>query len=105
MPTTTCSQAQHGEAWRAEDSEIDARLATLRERFGTPPNIIHIMWDDTPVGEVGIPALQKLRGFETPNINRLAAEGANFMRMYTEPQLHPEPGCSHDRPPPRFETG
>ena len=77
--------AQHGEAWRAEDSEIDARLAALRERFGTPPNIIHIMWDDTPVGEVGIPALQKLRGFETPNINRLAAEGANFMRMYTEP--------------------
>ncbi len=43
------------------------------------------MWDDTPIGEVGFPALQKLRGFETPNINKMAAEGANFLRMYTEP--------------------
>ncbi len=78
-------RALHGAAWATEDAEIEAKLAALREKHGTPPNIIHIMWDDTPVGEVGIPELQKLRGFETPNINRLAAEGANFMRMYTEP--------------------
>lgn len=78
-------KAQHGEEWAAQDSEINEKLAALREKFGTPPNIIHIMWDDTPVGDVGIPELQKLRGLETPNINRLAAEGANFMRMYTEP--------------------
>ena len=30
-----------------------------------------------------------MRGFETPNINRLAAEGINFMRMYTEPSCTP----------------
>jgi arylsulfatase A-like enzyme len=78
-------EMQHGDQWAAEDQEISKKLAELRKKYGTPPNIIHIMWDDTAVGEVGIPIIQKVRGFETPNINRLAAEGINFMRMYTEP--------------------
>jgi len=78
-------QMQHGDQWAAEDQELSKKLAELRQKYGTPPNIIHIMWDDTAVGEVGIPSIQKVRGFETPNMNRLAAEGINFMRMYTEP--------------------
>ena len=82
-------EAQHGERWEAEDKEIDAKLAALEKKFGTKPNIIHIMWDDTGVGEIGIPEIQKLRGFETPNMNRMAKEGANFMRMYTEPSCTP----------------
>jgi len=82
-------QAQHGTRWAVEDKELDAKLTELRKKYGTRPNIIHIMWDDTAVGEVGIPALQKVRGFETPNINALAAEGINFMRMYTEPSCTP----------------
>jgi len=82
-------EAQHGQKWIAENQEIDQKLAALRKKHGTPPNIIHIMWDDTAVGEVGIPAIQKVRGFETPNMNRLAAEGINFMRMYTEPSCTP----------------
>ena len=82
-------EAQHGEKWATEDKDLDSRLADLRKKFGAPPNIIHIMWDDTPVGDVGIPALQKVRGYETPNMNRLAAEGINFMRMYTEPSCTP----------------
>jgi len=82
-------EARHGQRWAVEDRNLDAKLAQLREKFGAPPNIIHIMWDDTAVGEVGIPAIQKVRGFETPNINRFAAEGINFMRMYTEPSCTP----------------
>ena len=82
-------EAQHGERWAVEDKDLDAKLAELRTKFSAPPNIIHIMWDDTAVGEVGIPALQKVRGWETPNMNRLAAEGINFMRMYTEPSCTP----------------
>lgn len=39
--------AQHGERWAVEDKEIAAKLAALRKKHGTPPNIIHIMWDDT----------------------------------------------------------
>jgi arylsulfatase A-like enzyme len=77
--------AQHDERWAVEDKDLDAKLAELREKFGTPPNIIHVMWDDTPVGQLSVPFIQKQLGFETPNINRLAAEGINFARLYTEP--------------------
>lgn len=78
-------KAQYGDDWNKEDSEINKKLKALKKKYGTSPNIIHIMWDDSPMGEVGIPELQKLRGFETPQINTLAEEGINFMRMYTEP--------------------
>jgi arylsulfatase len=82
-------EAQHAEKWAAEDKALDEKLAELRKQFGMPPNIIHIMWDDTALGEVGIPEIQKVRGFETPNINQMAEDGINFMRMYTEPACTP----------------
>jgi arylsulfatase len=81
--------AQHGEKWASEDEAIDAKLAEMEKRFGTRPNIIHIMWDDTAVGEIGIPEIQSVRGFSTPNMNKMADEGINFMRMYTEPACTP----------------
>ncbi|MEP4076296.1 hypothetical protein [Haloferula sp.] len=56
-------EAQHGEKWAKQDEELQAKLAVLEEKHGTKPNIIHIMWDDTPVGEVGIPHIQKMRGW------------------------------------------
>ena len=77
-------EAQNGEKWAAEDAELATRLAELRQKHGGPPNIIHIMWDDTSYGDVGIPEIQKIRGYETPQINRLADEGIMFTRMYTE---------------------
>ncbi|MHC4987454.1 MAG: sulfatase-like hydrolase/transferase [Planctomycetota bacterium] len=82
-------EAQHGEKWAAEDNEIDKKLAALKEKYGTPPNIIHIMWDDMALGEIGIPEIQSVRGFETPVMNTMAEEGINFMRMYTEPACTP----------------
>lgn len=82
-------EAQHKEKWLLEDSELDAKLQDLEEQYGTKPNIIHIMWDDTAVGEVGIPHIQKMRGWETPNINQFAADGIFFTRMYTEPSCTP----------------
>jgi arylsulfatase len=82
-------EAQHGNAWRVEDDKIDARLAKLRKKYGTPPNIVHILWDDTSFGDVGIPAINKIRGFETPGCNRMAEEGILFTRMYTEPSCTP----------------
>lgn len=77
-------EAQHGDAWAAEDKELSKRLAALEKKFGQPPNLIHIMWDDTAFGDVGIPAIQQVRGFETPKMNKLADEGILFTRMYTE---------------------
>jgi len=65
--------AQNGEQWTAEDRDLDARLAALRQKYGRPPNIIHILWDDQPFGAVGIPALQQLRGYTTPRLNQMAA--------------------------------
>ena len=77
-------EAQNGGRWVAEDEELDARLAALKEKHGTPPNIVHIMWDDTAYGDVGIPAIQMVRGLDTPNLNQMAREGILFTRMYTE---------------------
>ncbi len=82
-------EAQHGEKWAKQDDELQAKLDALRSKHGAPPNIIHIMWDDTPVGEVGIPHIQKMRGWSTPNINQFASEGIFFTRMYTEPSCTP----------------
>lgn len=84
-------EAQNGEKWKAEDGELDKKLAELRKKHGRPPNIIHIMWDDTSFGDVGIPAISKIRGFETPALNTIAKEGILFTRMYTEP------GCTPSR--------
>ena len=80
---------QHGDAWSVEDAELDARLAELESRFGAKPNIVHVMWDDMAFGDAGIPAMNKIRGFDTPQSNRMAAEGALFTRYYTEAACTP----------------
>lgn len=77
-------QAQHGEKWQEQNEALDQKLAKLEKKFGRPPNIVHVMWDDTAFGDVGIPAIQKVRGLETPALNKMAAEGMLFTRMYTE---------------------
>jgi arylsulfatase A-like enzyme len=77
-------EAQHGKTWAAEDIALQAKLDALKKKHGRPPNLIHIMWDDTAYGDVGIPAIQKVRGLTTPSLNRLADEGILFTRMYTE---------------------
>ncbi len=77
-------EAQNGDKWQAEDQRLNQRLAELKQKHGTPPNIVHIMWDDTAYGDVGIPAIQKVRGLDTPNLNQMAREGILFTRMYTE---------------------
>jgi len=78
-------EVQNGQRWAVEDGELDAKLAELKGKYGQPPNIVYVLWDDTAFGAVGFPALQKNFGYETPNLNRMADEGINFTRMYTEP--------------------
>ena len=77
-------EAQNRAKWSAQNEGIDAKLKALKEKFGTPPNIVHVMWDDTAYGDVGIPAIQKVRGLNTPNLNQMARQGIMFTRMYTE---------------------
>ena len=66
---------------RVTSKEIEKKLAALKAKHGTTPNIIHIMWDDTAVGEIGVPHNQANRGFKTPNINKFSAEGQYYSRM------------------------
>ena len=87
-------EAQNGERWVAEDKELETKLTALRNRYGRPPNIIHIMWDDTAYGDVGIPAIQKVRGLKTPRLNTMAEEGILFTRMYTEVGCTPSRAAS-----------
>ena len=87
-------EAQNGKKWAAEDQKLDKKLAELRKKYKRPPNLIHIMWDDTAYGDVGIPAIQKVRGLNTPHLNTLAEEGILFTRMYTEVGCTPSRAAS-----------
>lgn len=82
-------EAQHGKKWAAEDKEIDKKLAELEKKHGKKPNIIHIMWDDMKYGAIGHQMLNQVTGYTSPNINKLAAEGMTFTRMYSEPSCTP----------------
>jgi len=80
---------QHSQEWATEDKVLQQKLAAMRKKYGKPPNIIHIMWDDHSLGEVGIRQMNKVLGFDTPSINQMADEGISFTRMYTEPSCTP----------------
>jgi arylsulfatase len=83
------AKTQNGEKWAVEDRGLDAKLAELKKKHGTPPNIIYLLWDDMAFGDAGIPEINKIRGFDTPNTNRMGDEGILFTRMYAEPSCTP----------------
>ena len=68
-------EAQNGEQWAKDDETVDKKLAEFRKRNGgKPPNIVYILIDDIGFGDLGIPELNAIRGYKTPNINKLATE-------------------------------
>ena len=82
-------ESQNKDRWNTENKDISKRLAELKKKHGTTPNIVYILWDDQQFGAVGFPEMQKALGYSTPIINQLADEGINFTRMYTEPACTP----------------
>jgi arylsulfatase A-like enzyme len=83
-------EAQNGEAWAADDVTLDKKLAEIRAKNGgKPPNIVYILLDDVGFGEIGMDNLSVIRGYKTPNMSALAAEGMSLNRMYTEPSCTP----------------
>ena len=82
-------KSQNGEKWAQADVGVSEKLAALKKKHGTTPNIIYILWDDQQVGAVGNEMIQKLLGYTTPNMNQMAAEGINFTRMYSESSCTP----------------
>jgi len=76
--------SQHQDKWAAEDKDIDDKLKKIQnENHGKRPNIIYILIDDVGFGEFGDPLLNKVRGYETPSINKFAEESMSFSRMYS----------------------
>ena len=83
-------QAQNAERWAEDDKAVDEKLAEFRAKNGgKPPNILYILIDDIGFGDLGIPELNAIRGYKTPNINKFSDEGMRFARMYTEPSCTP----------------
>jgi arylsulfatase A-like enzyme len=83
------SRAANEDRWSAEDQSLDQRLEDIQKAQGARPNIIHLMWDDMAFGDLGIPALKAIRGFDTPNLDRITEEGILFTRFYTEAACTP----------------
>ena len=64
-------KAQHGEQWAADDKAVDAKLAEFKKKNGgKSPNLLYILIDDLGYGDMGIPELNALRGYQTPSINK-----------------------------------
>ncbi len=83
-------EAQNGEKWAADDKTVDQKLADFRTKNGgKSPNILYILVDDIGFGDLGIPELNAIRGYQTPNINKFSDESMRFARMYTEPSCTP----------------
>lgn len=100
-------KAQHAEQWAKDDEAVKAKLANFRERNGgNPPNLLYILIDDMGYGDMGIPELNGLRGYETPNVNDFADQSVRLNRMYTEPSCTPT-RCAFmtGRQPHRYNMG
>ncbi|MBK1792292.1 sulfatase-like hydrolase/transferase [Persicirhabdus sediminis] len=81
---------QHAQKWAAQDKEIEAKLANIREKNdGKRPNILYVLIDDVSFGQMGNRAMNYVMGIKTPSINKFANEGMSLMRMYTEPSCTP----------------
>lgn len=83
-------QAQHAEQWAQDDAAVDDALAKFREsNGGKGPNIVSVLIDDLGFGDMGIPELNAVRGYDTPNINDFSDQAMRMVRMYTEPSCTP----------------
>jgi len=83
-------EAQNRDKWAADDEAITSRLAEIRARNGgRPPNIVYILLDDVGFGELGMPDLSVIRGYETPHIDAFARQALSLQRMYSEPSCTP----------------
>ena len=56
---------------------------------GSKPNIIVFMSDDVGWGDLGCYGGGENRGAPTPNLDRLAAEGLQFLSFYGQPSCTP----------------
>ncbi len=77
-------EKRFGEQWAVQDKQVHAKLAALEKKFGKKPNIVYILADDIGYTELGAYG-GGIRGFKTPNLDRLADEGMRFLSYYSQP--------------------
>jgi arylsulfatase len=82
-------EKEFGKQWKADDKQVQNKLAALEKKFGKKPNIIFILADDIGYTELGSYGGGKVRGFSTANLDRMAAEGMRFTSFYSEPSCTP----------------
>ena len=83
-------KAQHAEQWAKDDAAVDAKLSEFKKKNGgKSPNFLYILIDDLGYGDMGIPELNAIRGYETPAVNKFSDQSMRLNRMYTEPSCTP----------------
>lgn len=83
-------ESQNADKWAADDKAIAEKLAEVKEaNGGKRPNFVYILLDDVGFGEIGSKELSVVRGYDTPNIEKIAQQGISLQRMYTEPSCTP----------------
>ena len=82
-------EKQFSKQWAAEDQQVQQELDALEKQFGKKPNIVFILADDIGYTELGSYGGGKVRGFSTPNLDRMADEGMRFLSFYSEPSCTP----------------
>ena len=82
-------EKQFGKQWATEDKQVHEKLEALEKKFGKKPNIIFILADDIGYTELGSYGGGKVRGFSTPNLDRMADEGMRLLSFYSEPSCTP----------------
>ena len=71
-------KSQNAEKWAKDDQIVDEKVAAFRSvNGGKAPNIVYILVDDIGFGDMGIPELNAIRGYKTPNINTLSDQPNN----------------------------
>ena len=83
-PSTTCKRSDSGKQWAAEDKKVREKLAALEKKFGKKPNIVYILADDIGYTELGCYG-GGIRGFTTPNLDKMARAGMRFKSYYSQP--------------------
>eukprot|EP00009_Paramoeba_aestuarina_P000396 CAMPEP_0201514294 /NCGR_PEP_ID=MMETSP0161_2-20130828/6147_1 /ASSEMBLY_ACC=CAM_ASM_000251 /TAXON_ID=180227 /ORGANISM="Neoparamoeba aestuarina, Strain SoJaBio B1-5/56/2" /LENGTH=544 /DNA_ID=CAMNT_0047910809 /DNA_START=209 /DNA_END=1843 /DNA_ORIENTATION=- len=73
----------------SDGEKVKEKLSALREKYGTPPNIVYILADDVGWGELGSYLGGALRGTPSPVLDKVAAGGIQFLSAYSEPTCTP----------------
>lgn len=73
----------------AQDEAVANKLAEIKQKTGSQPNIIWIVADDMGYGDPGVFGGGAVVGSATPNIDRLAHEGLKLTSTYSQPTCTP----------------